>query len=38
MGDNTETEILQLGNEIEFLEREIETMNDRKKKINLVSD
>jgi len=30
--------LLSLGNEIEFLEKELETLNDRGKKIHLVSD
>ena len=31
-------EIIELSDEIENLEKELETMNDRKKKIHLVSD
>lgn len=31
-------EIVSLHNEIEYLEKELETLNDRKKKIHLVSD
>jgi len=37
-GDSTETEIITLGNDIEFLEKELEQLNDRRKKIHLVSD
>lgn len=37
-GDQIESEILNLGNDIEYLEKELETLTDRKKKINLVSD
>ncbi len=37
-GDATESEILELGNTIEDLERELEQLNDRRKKIHLVSD
>lgn len=33
-----ETEILSLGDEISFLEKELETLTERRKKINLVSD
>jgi hypothetical protein len=33
-----ESEILALTNEIEFLEKEVSTMTDRRKKFNLVSD
>lgn len=36
--DTTEMEILTLSNDIEFLEKELDTLNDRKKKIHLVSD
>lgn len=36
--DAAESEILKLENEIEFLEKELDTMNERRKKINLVSD
>lgn len=37
-GDPVETEILSLGDEIEYLEKELETLTERRKKINLVSD
>ena len=33
-----ESEILSLGNEIEFLEKEVSTLTDRRKKFHLVSD
>lgn len=36
--DAAESEILKLENEIEFLEKELGTLNDRRKKIHLVSD
>ena len=36
--DSSESEILTLGNEIEYLEKELEQLNDRGKKIHLVSD
>lgn len=36
--DSTESEILKLGNEIEFLEKELSHMTDRRKKFHLVSD
>ena len=36
--DQTETEIMQLGNEVDFLEKELENLTDRRKKIHLVSD
>ena len=37
-GDSAETEIITLGNDIEFLEKELDQLNDRRKKIHLVSD
>lgn len=37
-GDTAESEIITLGNEIEFLEKELDQLNDRRKKIHLVSD
>jgi len=37
-GDTAETEIITLGNDIEFLEKELDQLNDRRKKIHLVSD
>jgi len=36
--DSTDSEILKLENEIEYLEKELGTLNDRRKKIHLVSD
>lgn len=37
-GDPVDAEILSLGDEIECLEKELETLTQRRKKINLVSD
>jgi len=36
--DPTESEILKLGSEIEFLEKELFTLTDRRKKFHLVTD
>jgi uncharacterized protein YlxW (UPF0749 family) len=36
--DTTESEIMTLGEEIEFLEKELDNLTDRRKKIHLVSD
>jgi hypothetical protein len=36
--DVAESEILKLENEIEYLEKELDTLNERRKKIHLVSD
>jgi cell division protein FtsB len=36
--DATESEIIKLSNEIEFLEKELSTLTDRRKKFHLVSD
>lgn len=36
--DPVESEILKLGSEIEFLEKELGTLTDRRKKFHLVSD
>lgn len=35
---NTDHEIIEISDEIDFLEKELETINSRKKKIHLVSD
>ncbi len=36
--DAAESEMLKLGSEIEFLEKELSTLTDRRKKFHLVSD
>ncbi len=36
--DPTDKELIELGSEIEYLEKELENLNNRRKKIHLVSD